>query len=148
MTFDFGLRHLSGAQVAQGGKGGQTDLRHCATALYRGGVVERSRVVVEQVVYAPIGLALERPLAGLDTLGVNRATALKGVPPNRRRAYEFLEAIGSAEASTTAVAKELGLPTNTARRILEDLTAYGLVERLSQGQGKPDNWARLAWEEE
>ena len=92
----------------------------------------------------------------LDTLGVERATALKvvksvaldSVPPNRRRAYEFLDAIGSAEASTTAITKELGLPTNTARRILKDLTAYGLTERISQGQGKPDNWTRLAWEEE
>jgi hypothetical protein len=37
--------------------------------------------------------------------------------------------------------------TNTARRILEDLTAYGLTERRPQGQGKPDNWTRLAWEE-
>ena len=51
-------------------------------------------------------------------------------------------------ASKTAVGNKLGLPTNTMWRILEDLTAYGLVERLSQGQGKPDNWARLAWEEE
>jgi hypothetical protein len=67
----------------------------------------------------------------LDTLGVERATALKvvksvaldSVPPNRRRAHEFLDAIGSAEASTTAIAKGLGLPTNTARWILEDLTA-------------------------
>jgi hypothetical protein len=76
MTVDFGLRHLSGAQVAQSGKVEQTDLRHCATPLYRGGVVERSRVVVERVVYARIRLALERLLAGLDTLGVERITAL------------------------------------------------------------------------
>jgi hypothetical protein len=40
------------------------------------------------------------------------------------------------------------LPTNTARRILEDLTAYGLVERKSQGQGNADNWARRPWEDE
>jgi predicted ArsR family transcriptional regulator len=51
-----------------------------------------------------------------------------------------------AEASTTQVSKELGLPTNTVRRILEDLTAYGLIERRPQGQGKADHWARLPWE--
>jgi hypothetical protein len=104
---------------------------------------------------ARIGLALERLLAGLDTLGVERATALEvvknvaldSVPPNRRRAYEFLDNIAPAKGSTTSVANKLGLPTNTARRILEDLTAYGLTERISQGQGQPDNWARLAWEE-
>jgi hypothetical protein len=117
--------------------------------------VERSRVVVEQVVYARIGLALERLLAGLDTLGVERITALTvvksvaldSVSPNRRRAYEFLDSVGSAGADTTTVATKLGLPTITARRILEDLTAYGLTERISLGQGQPDNWARLAWEE-
>jgi hypothetical protein len=46
-----------------------------------------------------------------------------------------------------AFGNKLGLPTNTARRILEDLTAYGLTERKPHSQGKPDNWARLAWEE-
>jgi hypothetical protein len=105
---------------------------------------------------ARMGLALERLLAGLDTLGVDRATALDvvkavamdSVPPNRRRAYEFLDAIGSAGASTIAVATKLGLPTNTARRTLEDLTAYGLVERKSQGQGNADNWVRRPWEDE
>ena len=94
-------------------------------------------------------------MAGLDTLGVERATALEvvksvaldSVPPNRRRAYEFLNSIAPAEADTTAIATKLGLPTNTARRILEDLTAYGLAERKSQGQGNADNWARLKWEE-
>jgi hypothetical protein len=103
---------------------------------------------------ARIGLALERLLAGLDILGVERTAALEvvkaiamdSVPPNRRCAYEFLDSISPAEASTKAVAKELGLPTGTARRILEDLTAYGLIERKPQGQGKTDNWMRLAWE--
>ena len=73
--------------------------------------------------------------------------ALDSVPPNRRRAYEFLDGIGTAEASTTAVVKKLDLPTNTTRRILEDLTAYGLIERISQGPGNPDNWTRAEWEE-
>jgi hypothetical protein len=105
---------------------------------------------------ARIGLALERLLAGLDTLGVDRKTALDvvkkvaldSVPPNRRRAYDFLDSISPAQANTKAVAKELRLPTNTARRILEDLAAYSLIEREPQGQGKPDNWSRLGWEEE
>jgi DNA-binding IclR family transcriptional regulator len=66
----------------------------------------------------------------------------------RRLSISLLRTSANARASTTAVAKELGLPTNTARRILEDLTAYGLIERKSQGQGNADNWARLAWEEE
>jgi DNA-binding IclR family transcriptional regulator len=43
---------------------------------------------------------------------------------------------------TAKVATALGLPTNTARRILEDLAAYGLAIRQSQGQGKADIWKR------
>jgi hypothetical protein len=102
---------------------------------------------------ARIGLALERLLAGLDTLGVDRATALEvvkkvaldSVPPNRLRAYEYLDAIGT-DIVTGDIAKVMGLPTITTRRVLEDLTAYGLIERLPQGKGKPDKWVKMAWE--
>jgi hypothetical protein len=97
---------------------------------------------------ARLGLTLERLLAGLDTLGLDRATALDvvesigmdSVPPTRRRAYEFLQDIAPADTETAAVAKHMGLPTVTVRRALEDLAAYGLVERTGQGPGKPDLW--------
>jgi FaeA-like protein len=89
---------------------------------------------------------LERLLAGLDTLGVERATALDvveavamdSVPPIRRRAYEFLRAGDPAETST--IANAIDLSTMTTRRALEDLAAYRLVERVSQGLGKSDLW--------
>jgi hypothetical protein len=139
------------------------------------GSVERDRYSRDlEAVYGAegtgrIGLALERLLAGLDTLGVDRTTAMEvvesvaldSVPPIRRRAYEFVgsdsakpnhelaygpeddagnkEILGSG-VPTSAVARALGLPTNTVRRALEDLTAYGLVERIGQGQGKADLW--------
>ena len=103
---------------------------------------------------ARIGLALERLLAGLDTLGVSREEALKVVkrvaldslPPLRRRAYECVSKHHDVETSDVAI--ELGLPSNTARRILEDLAAHGLVIRRSQGPGKADLWDRAAWETE
>jgi hypothetical protein len=159
---------------------------------------------------ARIGLTLERLLAGLDTIGVERTRAmdmikeiaLDSVPRQRRRAFEFLDdggdpdkgddtsnykyhehdlglvwcgenligwdpkkdeplldrdiaawkaagspkpagsaptAVGRA-TSTTKIANHLGLPTNTARRICEDLAAFGLIERISQGKGKRDLW--------
>jgi hypothetical protein len=117
------------------------------------GSVERDRYSREiEAVYgaegtARIGLTLERLLAGLDTLGVARKTALDvveavamdSVPPIRRRAYEHLQALKRA-AETSAVANAVGLPTVTVRRALEDLAAYGLAERITQGQGKPDLW--------
>jgi hypothetical protein len=122
------------------------------------GAVERDRVSREvEAVYgaegtARIGLALERLLAGLDTLGVDRATALTvvesvamdSVPPLRRRAYEYLcsrrfPATDKYEAVPTPdIAAALDLPTNTVRRALEDLAAYQLVKR--QKDGYVDLW--------
>ena len=102
---------------------------------------------------ARIGLALERLVAGLDTLGVDRAAALNvalsvamdSVPPQRRRAYETVCKYGDVETADVAI--ELGLPTNTARRVLEDLAAHRLVTRHSLGQGKADHWVRNSnWE--
>jgi hypothetical protein len=118
------------------------------------GAVERDRSSREiEAIYgaegtARIGLTLERLLAGLDTLGIGRATALDvveavamdSVPPIRRRAYEYLQSVTDDFAETSAVATAIELPTMTARRALEDLAAYQLVERISQGPGKPDLW--------
>jgi hypothetical protein len=95
---------------------------------------------------ARLGLMLERLLAGLDVLGVEReqaldvveAVAMHSVPPIRRSAYEIVKKYH--DVGTADVAIGLGLPTNTARRALEDLAAYQLVERHSQGQGKSDRW--------
>jgi hypothetical protein len=124
------------------------------------GAVERDRRSREiEAIYgaegtARIGLALERLLAGLDTLGVDRNTAmdvvltvaLDSVPPLRRRAYECVAKYRNVETADVAI--ELNLPTNTARRILEDLAAYGLITRYSQGQGKAHLWDRANWEAE
>src|SRR5262249_3328862 len=119
----------------------------------RGGV-ERDRFTreLENVLGAEgparFGLTLERLLAGLDSLGVERKTAfdvvktvaLDGAPPNRRRVYEHLQNIAPAWANTTAIGKAVRLPTTTARRALEELVAYDLAEKGSQGQGKADLW--------
>jgi hypothetical protein len=116
--------------------------------------VERDRYSREiEAVYgeegtARVGLMLERLLAGLDVLGVQReqalavveAVAMDSVPPIRRRAYEIV--VKYRDVETADVAIGLGLPTNTVRRALEDLAAYQLVERHSQGPGKADRWTR------
>jgi predicted ArsR family transcriptional regulator len=75
------------------------------------------------------------------------------VPPLRRAAYEHLNSLapdltGFAKAETPAIAKALRLPTVTVRRALEDLAAYGLVERVSHGSGKADLWKAHPWEGE
>ena len=81
-----------------------------------------------------IGLALERLLAGLDVVGVDRETALQivekvtldSVPPIRRKVYE---ALAGGTKKTREVANALDLPTTTVRRALEDITAHGLATR-------------------
>ena len=105
---------------------------------------------------ARIGLALERLLAGLDTLGVDRqaaldvveAVALDSVTPIRRQAYEYLctPLAGAAPQAplpwrtTVEVASKIRLPSTTTRRTLEDLYGYGLCEFASRGRGKADGW--------
>ena len=56
-------------------------------------------------------------------------------------------AVGSAcsDPGKADVATALGLPTSTTRRVLEDLAAYRLVTRESQGQGKSDLWHCAYW---
>jgi Toprim-like len=96
---------------------------------------------------ARLVLTLERLLAGLDTIGCDRATALKvvervakdSVPPLRRQAFDFLQT-RLLPVDTRTVAEALGLPTSTVRRVLEDLAAYGLSVRVGGGQGVADTW--------
>src|SRR5262249_37370450 len=120
------------------------------------GAVERDRQSREiEAIYgaegtARLGLTLNGLLAGLDCLGVDRKVALNfvasvamdWVPPLRRSAYDHLRGL-ACHAETPAVAKALGLPTNTVRRALEELAAYRLVERVIGGQGKSDLWSAL-----
>jgi hypothetical protein len=97
---------------------------------------------------ARLALTLERLLAGLDALGVDRTrafdvvrrVAMDSVPPLRRRALDWLQ-VQELPSATSAVATALDLPTSTTRRVLEDLAAYQLIERHSEGQGRADLWA-------
>lgn len=125
-----------------------------ALAVRLRGAIERDRQSREvEVIFgaegtARLGLTLERLLAGLDVLGVERklaldvveAVAFDSVPPLRLGAFRYLQQLAPAQVETPIVAKALGLPTGTVRRALEDLAAYGLVERMVQGPGKPDLW--------
>ena len=55
------------------------------------------------------------------------------MPAARREALELL-IIRDDAATTTEVATELGLPTQTTRRVLEDLAAHEVLVRQSQGE--------------
>jgi 5S rRNA maturation endonuclease (ribonuclease M5) len=91
-------------------------------------------------------------LAGLHVIGLERADAWRVVrrvifdsmPMLRRKA---LEVVGAANDSMTSIdiAVALSYPTGTARRQMEELAAYGVVERLPQGKGKADSWTVTEW---
>lgn len=95
--------------------------------------------------------ALARLLTGLRMIGVDEPEAwrvavksgLDSMPAARLRALELL--LARESATTPELAVELGLPTSTARRVLEDLTAHGLSSRESQGEGKADLWRIEPW---
>jgi DNA-binding transcriptional ArsR family regulator len=92
-------------------------------------------------------VVLERLLAGLDAIGLDRPgawrvvekAALDSVPALRFASLAFLEAYGHADTNT--IASAVNYPSSTTRRALEDLTAHGLVNCERQGQGKPHVWS-------
>lgn len=97
-------------------------------------------------------VVLERLLAGLHVVGVERAdawrvvtkAALDSIPALRRRVMDvLLEA--EAEMPTAKVAEALDHPLRTSERALEDLTGHGLVRRYAHGQGKATTWELTPW---
>jgi hypothetical protein len=91
---------------------------------------------------------LQRVLFGLLRIGLERQEAwniicrvcMDSMPRMRMDVYLFLRS-QEASSTTRAVATSLDLPTTTARRTLQDLTAYKLVVRISQGEGRDDLWS-------
>jgi hypothetical protein len=91
-------------------------------------------------------------LIGLRIIGLDDATAWSVVtktghdsmPTLRWQTLELLLATHEP-TPTTLVATTLDVPTTTARRTLEDLTAHHITVRESVGQGKADVWYVAEW---
>ncbi len=64
---------------------------------------------------------------------------LDSIPTKRRLAIETLVK-AKEQLETSEVATAISYPTNTTRRILEDLHGLKLIERESLGKGHPDKW--------
>ena len=131
-------------------------------------LVVRSRSAVERDGYsreielvpgseAPTRLVivLDRLLAGLDAIGLDRPAAwqlvskvaLDSIPALRRSMLATLAERGG-EPTTSELAEAVAHPTVTTRRALEDLAAHGVVDRHSHGQGKAATWMLPAWTRE
>ena len=138
--------------------------RICSLVVRLRAAVDRHRYTTEiEVIHGAegtgrLGLSLERLLAGLDTLGVDRDVALNVVesvamdstPPIRRRTYEYLRHIAHA-AEIADIAENVRIPEKTLRKHLENLEAQGLVrhiraekrDELGYQEGKADLWQAL-----
>jgi hypothetical protein len=105
-------------------------------------------------VEAPSRLAriLVQLFTGMVALGVSRdqawdtlvKVALDCMPALRRA---VLQQLFQAEGmqTTKTVATQLGYPTPTTRRCLEDLAAHHVVERHPNGGSNGDDWALSDW---
>ena len=98
---------------------------------------------------ARLGLCLERLFCGLIAIGLEREKALQIVidvaldscPQDRRRAFSLLDEIPKP---TREIAEALNLPTNTTRRILEDITAQKLAVRTQVKKDQPIDGGQLS----
>jgi DNA-binding transcriptional ArsR family regulator len=128
---------------------------HSRSAVMRDGTQREIAAVPQSEAPARIVKQLERLLAGLDKIGLDRETALRTVtkvaldsmPAIRLKVLDALYLLGD-ETPTTDLAESTGLPSTATRRTLEDLTAHHVVTRKSQGQGKPDLWSLESWPRE
>ena len=92
-------------------------------------------------------IVLDRLLAGLDVIGLERETAwqvvtkvgLDSVPALRMSLLRALENVEKAD--TNDLATVVRHPAVTTRRALEDLTAHGLVEQYRAPKGEAHEWS-------
>lgn len=82
-----------------------------------------------------------------DAWRVTVKAGLDSMPALRWQALRHLLDTAAPE-KTSAVAAACDLPTNTARRVLEDLAAHGVLDRYPGGEGKADTWKAADWARE
>jgi DNA-binding MarR family transcriptional regulator len=99
-------------------------------------------------------VVLARLLAGLDAIGLDRATAwrvltkigLDSVPALRLQLVGELARVAPDETSSTAqLATRLEYPKTTTKRALEDLAAHKLVHRYRLGDRRDTLWMLTDW---
>jgi hypothetical protein len=69
-----------------------------------------------------------------------KKVALDSLPKKRKLVLGILIDNKEEHLNTKKVAQKIKYPTNTTRRILEDLNALGLISKEGKGQGSPDEW--------
>jgi hypothetical protein len=124
----------------------------CRSAAERSGYTQEIELIPDPEAPGRLTLVLARLLAGLDLIGLDRAEAwrvvqrvgLDSMPALRRKVIDVLAARGTM--TTANVALSAAYPTQTARRQLEELACYGVVDRAKQGNA--DTWTLSSWARE
>jgi hypothetical protein len=118
----------------------------CRSAVERDGYSREIELIPGTESPTRLAVTLQRLFDGLMTVGVKRGRAWGVV---RRVALDSMPALRRSVLTavlrlrgpiTSEVATAIGYPTNTTRRALEDLAAYRVVERRTDGHGKADRW--------
>lgn len=117
------------------------------SAVERDGRTRDIELIPDPEAPARLAQALRRLYSGLRLIGVLPGqtwdlvfkVGLDCMPKLRRSVFQYL-IDHPGWSSTTAVATDVGYPTQTARRSLEDLAVHHLVLRKVGGKGKPDSW--------
>lgn len=126
----------------------------CRSAVERDGYTREIELVGEPEAPTRLIVVLSRLLDGIEAIGCSTETAwgivtkiaLDSMPQLRRSILELLQPQDQLTTSQLAVA--LNYPTQTTRRGLEDLNAYGLISKEDQGQGKASLWSLSGWTRE
>jgi hypothetical protein len=95
-----------------------------------------------------IAKVLRQLLSGLRVIGADDDTAwavvskvaLDCLPDLRRKALLYVVEAEGIPVKTPQAARDLGYPTTTIKRALEDLAAHHVLVRRSQGPGYADEW--------
>lgn len=122
----------------------------CRSSIERDGYTREVELIPEAEAPARIALVLRRLLDGLDVIGCPPSerwrlvvkVALDSMPAIRLATLRHLVGTG-VPVTAKGTAEQLGYPTTTARRALEDLTAHGVVRR--DGTGTADEWRPSDW---
>lgn len=105
---------------------------------------------------ARLALVLWRMLRAMRAIGVSEEEArtltiklaLDSMSALRRSTLEAVIAKGADGAATRGIGLDIGYPTTTVKRALEDLAAHGVLERANEGDAENPRWYVSKWSEE